>query len=244
MRIAICISGQPRSVAKGYEYLKKNLLDHYDVGDTDIFIHTWNKHGEFSYEVNKYYGAMGEGYTIAHPEHPLHKDFINARYPRVDNPAFPAFNTYSMWYSVYKANMLKKLWEDQKGFKFDIVIRTRFDYALNKVIDFSQVNPNKLYVPNCRMTPAKDFCSDIFAYGSSEVMDLYSNTFNNIDHFYRLGAVMNGEHMLAANLRAYGLVGPNMEYVDMNNPFPPGKYNGNWHSIIRDDFEKYKVEGR
>ena len=38
MRIALCLSGQPRSFEKGYEYHKKNLLDHHDV---DTFIHTW-----------------------------------------------------------------------------------------------------------------------------------------------------------------------------------------------------------
>ena len=39
MKIALCFSGQPRSYEKGYEYYKKNLLDHYDV---DVFIHTWD----------------------------------------------------------------------------------------------------------------------------------------------------------------------------------------------------------
>ena len=38
MKIALCLSGQARSYEKGYEYHKKNLLDHYDV---DVFYHTW-----------------------------------------------------------------------------------------------------------------------------------------------------------------------------------------------------------
>ena len=38
MKIALCLSGQPRSFEKGYEYHKKNLLDQYNV---DVFIHTW-----------------------------------------------------------------------------------------------------------------------------------------------------------------------------------------------------------
>ena len=38
MKIALCLSGQARSFEQGYEYYKKNLLDHYDV---DVFIHTW-----------------------------------------------------------------------------------------------------------------------------------------------------------------------------------------------------------
>ncbi len=31
MKIALCFSGQARSFEKGYEYYKRNLLDHYDV---------------------------------------------------------------------------------------------------------------------------------------------------------------------------------------------------------------------
>ena len=38
MKIALCFSGQPRSFRAGYEYYKKNLLDHYDV---DVYIHAW-----------------------------------------------------------------------------------------------------------------------------------------------------------------------------------------------------------
>ncbi len=42
MKIALCLSGQPRCVKQGYEYHKKNLLDHYDV---DVFCHVWEAPG-------------------------------------------------------------------------------------------------------------------------------------------------------------------------------------------------------
>jgi hypothetical protein len=38
MKIAVCISGQPRNYEKGYQELKKWFLDKYDC---DIYIHTW-----------------------------------------------------------------------------------------------------------------------------------------------------------------------------------------------------------
>ena len=38
MKIALCFSGQVRSFEKGYDYYKRNLLDHYDV---DVYIHGW-----------------------------------------------------------------------------------------------------------------------------------------------------------------------------------------------------------
>ena len=38
MKVALCLSGQPRVVEVGYQKLKATILDNNDV---DIFIHTW-----------------------------------------------------------------------------------------------------------------------------------------------------------------------------------------------------------
>jgi len=46
--------------------------------------------------------------------------------------------------------------------------------------------------------------------------------------------VMNAEDMLSANLKYHKLVGENLVYVDMKNPFPPGSKNATTHSLIRD----------
>jgi hypothetical protein len=51
---------------------------------------------------------------------------------------------------------------------------------------------------------------------------------------------MIGEDMMSANLKRAGLVGERLQYVDMNNPFPPGPYNGTPHSLIRDDMDLWK----
>lgn len=231
LKIALCLSGQPRSYIGGYEYHKKNLLDKHNV---DVFIHTWKD--SFLYDIETLYKPVA-----LKLDEPLNATYINSKYTKVANPQFPAFNTYSMWYSVFEANELRKLYTLRKGIEYDIVIRSRFDYALNRELDFDVVENHTLYVPQDRMTPAHDFCSDMFAYGRPDVMDCYSNTFTNIDYFYSFGMTMNGEDMLSNQLYMSNLVGVNMVYVDMCNPFPPGKYNGNWHAIIRDDFNKWNV---
>ena len=38
MKVALCLSGQPRVVEVGYHKLRASILDHNDV---DVFIHTW-----------------------------------------------------------------------------------------------------------------------------------------------------------------------------------------------------------
>ena len=48
-RIALVLSGQLRSFAKGYEYMFENLLRHHQV---DVYFHTWSKnwnHGVLQY---------------------------------------------------------------------------------------------------------------------------------------------------------------------------------------------------
>jgi hypothetical protein len=46
--------------------------------------------------------------------------------------------------------------------------------------------------------------------------------------------------MMKAQLHQYGLHGEFLEYVNMNNPFSPGEFNGTWHSLIRDDCGEWK----
>ena len=42
----------------------------------------------------------------------------------------------------------------------------------------------------------------------------------------------------------YDLYGDYLEYVNMDNPFPPGEFNGTWHSLIRDDCENGRKDNK
>jgi hypothetical protein len=70
-------------------------------------------------------------------------------------------------------------------------------------------------------------------------MNKYCSTLLYIDKYYDEGTVYNGEPMMGANLRAHNLCGDNLVYVNMNNPFGAGRYNGGTHSLIRDDFLRW-----
>jgi hypothetical protein len=138
-----------------------------------------------------------------------------------------------------KANDLKREHEKEFEMTFDWVIRSRFDFALNTEIPFEELDNSKLYIPNCRMTPNRDFGNDQFAFSSSRNMDKYCNVFNRIDEFYDVGVTMIGEDMMSMNWKTTGLTGENLEYCNMNHAFPPGAHNGTWHSLVREDFEKW-----
>jgi len=235
MKVAVCISGQPRSFRTGFEYLKRNLLDHYDCR---VFIHTWLNTVYLSEDVANLYDEYLEGFSAE--IYPVSLDDLNARYTNTpDAINFPAANAALSYYSIFKACELKRKHELLHG-AFDVVVKTRFDYALNRTLPLNEIDPNKVYIPNCRMVPNRDFGNDQFAFGSSWVMDRYLSTYLFMDDYYKLGVQMNGEEMLRATLRHHGLFGNNLEYIDMNNPFLPGPYNGTPHSLIRDDMHLWK----
>jgi hypothetical protein len=229
MKIALCLSGQPRCVKQGYEYHKKNLLDHYDV---DVFCHVWEAPGIEEVELYQAIATM--------VEKPLTNDL--SKYTRVPPPQpnwkvkDPARAAWNLTYSLMKANELCQSWEE----KYDWVIRSRYDFALNVVIPFAELDNTKLYIPNCRMTPQRDFGNDQFAFSSQENMNKYADCFNQIDKFYDNGTIMIGEEMMSANWKEKDLVGENLVYFNPNHPFPPGPHNGTWHSLLREDFESWQ----
>jgi hypothetical protein len=232
MKIAVCISGQPRAYAQGYEYMKRNLLDKYDC---DIFIHTWkNKVYNIDNVISLYKPKLHE------VENPYEKDVFDHLFPNTPNAkGWPPTATVSMFYSMFKSLTLKAEYEIESG-KYDWVVKTRFDYAINGVIPFEQLDRNRLYIPNCRMTPLRDFGNDQFAFASNGIMTDYMSTYLYLRFYYEGGVPMIGEDMMSANLNRHGLTGENLVYVDMKNPFPPGLYNGTPHSLIRDDMELWK----
>jgi hypothetical protein len=225
MKIALCFSGQARSVKSGYEYYKKNLLDKYDV---DVYFHTWQC------DEIKLFRELYKPVHYFH-EKPLTND-ADTRYTRTPNAQkYPPRFTYSMFYSMSRVNQILK----NTNIDYDWVIRSRTDYALNVQIHFEELDKTKLYIPNCRMVPERDFGNDQFAFGSLDTMVKYMSTFDNIDKYYDAGVQFIGEDLMQANLHEYNLHGENLVYVNMNNPFPPGLHNGTWHSLIRDDYDKW-----
>jgi hypothetical protein len=232
VRIALCLSGQPRSVKQGYEFVKRNILDGNDV---TVFCQVWEADGAGDLDLYK-------------PEVMLMEKSLNtdlSKYTNVPPPQpnwkvkDPARSTWNQLYAIEVANTLKSVYEQNENMKFDWVIRSRYDFAINVKIPFAELDNSKLYIPNCRQVPNRDFGNDQFAFSSSENMDKYADTYTHLDRFYDSGIQMMCEDMMSANWKVKGLVGENLVYCNINHPFPPGAYNGTWHSLIREDFEQW-----
>ncbi len=234
MKIALCLSGQPRAWRAGYEYINKNLLSKHDV---DVFLHFWTQRDDIQ--------LMQDIIELYKPvKWDTKQEFVSTFFNRFDRnggPGWPPRNPYHSYYSVFHCNLLKKDREMKQGYYYDYVVRTRFDYALNRELPFSEVKDNKIYIPADRMNESHTVGSDAFAFGTSKTVDRYCMTYMYLDYFYdKLGCPMNAEEMLAMNLSFQELNGDNLVYVDMNNPFLPDQFGSMPHSFIREDYTKWK----
>ena len=166
MKIALCFSGQARSVEAGYEYYKRNLFDHWDV---DVFFHTWYE-GDDVQKMTHTYSDHLKGYgSDPRPQLDVDSKYTNTPNPQKHPPRF----TYAMYYSMNRCRELLNYHSNINNVKYDWVIRSRPDYALNVTIPFDKMSNDCIYIPDCRMVPERDFGNDQFAFSSQDNMDKY-----------------------------------------------------------------------
>ena len=168
-RIAICISGQVRDFEQTYPLLKKNMID---VLKPDIFCYM---DGNESDETKDRFVSLYKPVRIVWCTKQFEHTMITP-------------NSDKMFYRIYKCNDLKKQYEQQRGNKYDAVMRLRpdmvFHYTFPYHIIETVVNThNTVYIPQWYLfnivNPAHALY-DIMAIGDSTSMDVYSDTHNHL----------------------------------------------------------------
>ena len=170
MRIALCLSGFARSFNTTYKLLLNNLLLPFRP---DVFIHTWDR---LDRRMNKPVNLqslqqMYEPKAMKIESYPI--EFLITE--KMEKSGRDNNGIMSMFYKTRACNDLKKAHELQHGFKYDCVIRCRFDLRLEQ--RFSPGDLSRLNIPMYG-----DFAgvNDQLAWGNSLVMDEYSSLFTKI----------------------------------------------------------------
>jgi hypothetical protein len=185
MRVALLLSGLPRTFKYAYPYLKKYVIDELSpdiffcgysdeingISKEDV-IGTFNPTKYFIRELSE------QDSNNIWKEYGTRDVFNNCMFP----PLGPT-KTISQYYNILKTNELKKYHEDENGFKYDVVIRSRVDYYYYRPItlkEIGDVRPNTIYMPS-----EWDFTgyTDAFAYGDSQSIDKYSELFRNCSRY-------------------------------------------------------------
>ena len=154
---------------------KKNVLN---INNIDIFIHAWGNSD--TEKLEKKYNPVRikiEKSIMFDNEDPRKYDYPNCTTTNM---------FYSQAYSAKKSIELKKEYEKNKGFKYNIVMMSRIDCLwLNKVI-FNELNPNTFYVSNWNQQRKGTGISDL---GSKSNITTISRSYRKIlDYWFISGS--------------------------------------------------------
>jgi len=213
MRIAVCISGSLRQFKSCYEPFKKNIIDANNA-DVDIFVSSWkskirhfkkqvNDEGSFD-EMLKTYNPVAVNIEVYNDKkrESLYSDSRMAEFQREAQKFHKCqpkhrkdkcrlcgtnniHNQIGQLYNIWKANELKKKYEIENGFKYDLVMRTRFDnYFFSSLTndDTERISNGSVWIPY----GFDDFLeyggglNDQLAIGTSKAMDVYSDMYPNM----------------------------------------------------------------
>jgi len=196
MKVAICISGQPRNYKKGFIELKKWFLDKYDC---DVYIHTWYdtkaifetghdylEHKSYSFSEKDYNNLLKLYKPKAYEfQKPIVFDETNILGTHCK---YKLNNILSASYSIHTCYNLVK----ESGIEYDYIIRYRFDLQFTDYIspdciflkDITQLDPNKYNTfkyPEIDGFPTRTSeIDDQFIVSGMEVAEVYSNYFSYI----------------------------------------------------------------
>lgn len=215
MKVAVCLSGQPRFVLQAYPNLFNRLIKPFN---SDVFVHSWYDQSLVGtnfvdYKVNGWNNSLPASLYPAdvdklimqlyNPKKAVfenQKKFVDSRIPldeilkshaRHYTRDYFVNMLYSSWYSIQKANLLKEEYRLENDIKYDFVIRARFDSTLNLPIDLENLNPNYLYTDHRVGLPPR-MIEDWFGFGSNVVMNIYSSAFNYMEYGVMLANSVDG----------------------------------------------------
>ena len=175
--IAVCITGRYRSWDRVKDNILKNIIqdnaDVFFVCDEDLSID--NKDHEITKDSQSFYD---ESVLQLFRSRKKHETSVE--------------NCVNMFYKIMKCNELKTHYENKHNFKYDIVVRLRTDTPFQKPVIFSE-DKDKIFIPN-----NLDFggVCDQFAYGPSNLMNVFCNLFPNIKTYFDEGCCFHPESML------------------------------------------------
>lgn len=152
-RIAICFSGQPRTWKKCVDTWHNILYHHDRTSHIDVFCHLWDfntisnatEHADKSSELIPQQ-ELDELITYLKPK----KFMIESErtfLPMNLNQAITESSWLSQFYSTNRAATLKKQYEIENDFMYDVVVRSRYDsFYESKISDvYSLIKPNTMH---------------------------------------------------------------------------------------------------
>jgi len=186
MKIAICLSGQLRTFKTTYP----GIVRYFDSLNTDYFIHTWS--ANTWHKTNKEKVIPHIHTQIDKSDIDLAIELFNPKKYQIDkNKIFDVDVSQSQQYSALMCNNIKKKYEDENNFKYDIVVKCRFDllWPVNKIFETKNFQKNTVYFSYIERTKFPEFpmAMDKMYYGDSNTMDKISEIYYFTENLFSKG---------------------------------------------------------
>lgn len=207
MKVALCISGQPRNALQSFHYIKQNIII---PNNADVFIHMHydpdnlyieKKHSdngncilppEIDKEIIKLYEPKS---VLVEKPRNFQKPYFQIPLKRLEDikkmnahknwsdeqhTQYLVKQTTSMYYSIYKANELKEIYANEQGFVYDYVIRIRFDLFPLEPLILSNYDQHSIHY--LELGQPDDLISDWLNFGSNTIMNIYASLYLQMDY--------------------------------------------------------------
>jgi hypothetical protein len=200
MRIAVCLSGQPRFLKECFPKLVQNLII---PNNADVFYHTWwdenvvntafdssqvrqdGKVGSFTSDIPDLLEKLdAKSFIIEPPKNFQETDSFNT------SPNAKQSSLCSAFYSQWQCGKLKAQYEADHSFKYDIVVRARFDLYYSKIIKLDELTilEDNIILESTKQDKRQTFIpglgdytmDDTFAVSNSDNMDKYFSLYTRM----------------------------------------------------------------
>lgn len=209
MKVALCISGQPRSVALVFPAIYENVLV---PNNPDVYIHSWiddNIKGKQPVAA----GGHVASDTIPHniddiilnlykPKDYLFESQIEFDEKKYNDRKLPSIRpkySISQRYSIMRSIQLTGETE------YDAIIRMRFDWKIHNKIQVSTLPLDMITAPNdaphmhmLRNGISLMGVNDQFAVGGGRLMHVYGNMFNSINEIFNADTIPFADELMLA----------------------------------------------
>ena len=120
----------------------------------------------------------------------------------ISGPGTIINRVFSFFYSLKEADLLRQNYEQENDFKYDLVMRTRFDLFFQEKLNIkslvSRYKDGFLLVPINK--DGDSIVTDQVAFGDSYSMEIYSKIYDSIDELYNNGTIFHPETLLKSHI--------------------------------------------
>ena len=212
MRVAVCFAGQVRFLQSVIDGLLEHIVKHYDA---DVFCHTWTSNkldgtpertkDDVLADLQPLQPCLAQVDDFVLTEHIQHPEIL-ARFADKSDHWYGSRTprTISHYASVYRANELKKRYEQTHGFTYDWVFRVRYDMEVHQpwTWEVEKLDGSCFYM---HTESSSNGVNPEVYFGNSKVMDAICGMYTMFQSYYEKGVILFDETVFCHHIHEVGV---------------------------------------